>query len=241
MSASSDIPTHTIHSTTAVAWEGKHPEDQLLFNRFTVDYDYFETFNIEILQGRAFSKEFLTDKTEAYILNETGIKMTGIESPIGKMFALWGIKGKIIGVVKDYHFKSLHADIEPLVLRMAGSNEFVFIRIKSENIFETIKDIEQIYKKFNPNYPFEFNFLGEAVDNLYQAEKRTGTIFRYFMFLAICVARNEKLASGIFLPNQYCLVFIFAGGAAFPFYRSANGRFSIDQSSDFQSDEGLKI
>ncbi len=188
MTASSDIPTHTIHSTTLVSWEGKNPEDPVLFNRFTVDYNYFETFNMEILQGRTFSKEFLTDKTEAYILNETGIKMTGMESPVGKMFWLWGIKGKIIGVVKDYHFKSLHAEIEPLVLRMAGNPEFVFIKIKSEGVTETIKDIERSYKKFNPDNPFEFSFLDDAVNNLYQAEKRTGTIFRYFMFLAIFIS-----------------------------------------------------
>ncbi len=104
------------------------------------------------------------------------------------MFSLWGIKGKIIGVVKDFHFKSLHAEIEPLVLRMAGNPEFSFIRIKSERIAETIKDIERSYKKFNPDNPFEFSFLDDAVNNLYQAEKRTGIISRYFMFLAIFIS-----------------------------------------------------
>ncbi len=202
VTASSDIPTYTIHSTTAVTWEGKNPEDMILFTRFTVDYDYFETFKMELLQGRPFSREYPTDKTDAYILNETGVKMTGIDSPVGKMFSLWGIKGKIIGIVKDYHFKSLHSKIEPMVLRMTGNNSFVFIRIKSENITETLKNVENSYRKFNQGYPFEFSFLDEALSNLYQSEKRTSSIFRYFMFLAIFISCLGLLGLASYMAEQ---------------------------------------
>ena len=157
---------------------------------------------MELLQGRPFSREYPTDKTDAYILNETGVKMTGIDSPVGKMFSLWGIKGKIIGIVKDYHFKSLHSKIEPVVLRMTGNNSFVFIRIKSENITETLKTVENSYRKFNQGYPFEFSFLDKALSNLYQSEKRTSSIFRYFMFLAIFISCLGLLGLASYMAEQ---------------------------------------
>jgi len=204
VTAASSIPTHTVTSTSGVSWEGKDPGFDVLFTQFNVDYDYFETLEMEMARGRSFSKDFPTDATDAFILNETGARLTGMEDPIGKKFTLWNISGPIIGVVKDYHFKSLHAKIEPLVLRMfhRNWNRYVIMRIRSDGITETLKSVENAYKKFHPGYPFEFQFLDEALDALYSSEKRTGRVFRYFMFLAIFISCLGLFGLASFMADQ---------------------------------------
>jgi putative ABC transport system permease protein len=177
-----------VHSTTGISWEGKHPEDRVLFTRFVVDYDYFETLDLEMVQGRSFSREFSTDPTEGYVLNETAARLTGYEDPIGKTFSLWNRPGKIIGIVEDYHFKSLHTAIEPLVHYMWGSNSYAFIRLRTEGTAGTLQTIENVYKKFNPGYPFDFFFLDEELNRLYISDKRTGKVFQSFMFLALFIS-----------------------------------------------------
>ena len=204
ITAASSIPTHTVTSTSGVDWEGKEPGFNVLFTQFNVDYDYFETLEMEMAQGRSFSKDFPTDAADAFILNETGAQLTGMEDPIGKKFTLWKKSGPIIGVVKDYHFKSLHAKIEPLVLRMFHENwnRYVIIRIRSDNITETLKTVEDAYKKIHPGYPFEFQFLDEALNALYSSEKRTGRVFRYFMFLAIFISCLGLFGLASFMADQ---------------------------------------
>jgi putative ABC transport system permease protein len=204
ITAASSIPTHTVTSTSGVDWEGKDPGFDVLFTQFNVDYDYFETFEMEMAQGRSFSKDFPTDATEAFILNETGARLTGMENPIGKKFTLWNRSGPVIGVVKDYHFKSLHAKIEPLVLRMfhRNWNRCVIIRVKSDSITETLKAVEDAYKKHHPGYPFEFQFLDEALNALYSSEMRTGRVFRYFMFLAIFISCLGLFGLASFMADQ---------------------------------------
>ncbi|MGD9345846.1 MAG: ABC transporter permease [Candidatus Aminicenantes bacterium] len=204
ITAASSIPTYTVTSTSGVDWEGKDPEFNVMFTQFNVDYDYFETLEMEMAQGRSFEEDFPTDATGAYILNETGARLTGLENPIGKTFKLWNKPGPIIGVVKDYHFKSLHAKIEPLVLRMFHKqwNRYVIVRIKSDGISRTLKVLEDTYKKYHPGYPFEFKFLDEELDALYSSDKQTGTVFRYFMFLAIFISCLGLFGLASFMAEQ---------------------------------------
>lgn len=204
VTAASSIPTHTVTSTSGVDWEGKDPGFDVLFTQFNVDYDYFETLEMEMARGRSFSKDFPTDAAEAFILNETGARLTGMKDPIGKKFTLWDKSGPIIGVVKDYHFKSLHAKIEPLVLRMfhRNWNRYVIIRIRPDDITETLKTVENAYKRYHPGYPFEFQFLDEALNALYSSEKRTGKVFRCFMFLAIFVSCLGLFGLASFMADQ---------------------------------------
>ena len=204
VTAASSIPTHTVTSTSGVNWEGKNPKESFLFTQFNVDFDYFKTFAMEMAQGRSFSREFTTDATSAYILNETGIRLTGMEDPIGKTFTLWGRPGPIVGIVKDYHFKSLHAKIEPLVLRMFRKtfNRYVIIRVGAENITATLKNIENVYNKIHPGYPFEFRFLDEAINELYQSERQTRAVFRAFMFLAIFISCIGLFGLASFMADQ---------------------------------------
>jgi putative ABC transport system permease protein len=203
VSASSDVPTYTLHSTTGVTWEGKDPEDRILFTRFIVDYDYYDTLDLKIVKGRGFSKEFSTDQKEGYVLNEKAAALTGYEDPVGKPFSLWGRRGKIIGVVQDYHFKSLHTEIEPLVHYMWETpSSYAFIRVRSGAMTQGLKDIEKVYKKHVPNYPFEFRFLDEELNRLYIDDMRTAKVFQTFMFLAVFISCLGLFGLASFMANQ---------------------------------------
>ncbi|GAG39507.1 unnamed protein product, partial [marine sediment metagenome] len=203
VTAASSVPTFTVTSTTGVTWESKDPEDKILFTQFTVDYDYFETLGMEMVQGRPFSKEYSTDMEEAYVLNETGAAMTGLKDPIGKSFALWNRKGTIVGVVNDYNFKSLHTKIEPLLHRLWGKYYgHALIRVKSGDMAQSLKAIEQIYSKHNPGFPFEYRFLDEELNQLYLNDQQTAKVFQTFMILALFISSLGLFGLASFMAVQ---------------------------------------
>ncbi len=172
-----------------VYWEGRGPDQYETFKFVAIDVDYIKTFEMEIIDGRDFSRDFQTDP-QNYIVNEEAVKFMGLEDPVGKLFSIWDRKGQIIGIVKNFHSRSLHNEFEPLVLTLTRNwdHNFVFIRIRPENTSKTLKDLEEIWKKFAPNYPFSYQFLDEDFEALYQTDQRTGTLFRYFTILAIFIS-----------------------------------------------------
>jgi len=190
VTASSDIPTYTVHSTGAFSWEGKDPETRLSIHQFSVDYDYIKTFNMNIIAGRDFSREFpVDDSTQSFIVNEMAVQAMGLKDPVGTMFQLYKHRGQIVGVVEDFHFKSLQKEIEPLVLRIdPGWDSYVFVKFRSEQTKEAIASIQRVYNTFNPDFPLEYTFLDEAVEQLYDSEQKTKTIFNYFTFIAIFIS-----------------------------------------------------
>ena len=173
-----------------VYWKGRGPEQYETIRFIACDHDYIKTFEMELAQGRDFSRDFATD-AQNYIVNEEVVKMMGFEDPVGKLFSIWQYEGQIIGVVKNFHSRSLHNTIEPLVLTLAQRNwgpNYVFLRISPENISQTLDDVEQLWKKFAPHYPFDFQFLDENFEQLYRTDQRTGTIFTYFAVLAVFIS-----------------------------------------------------
>jgi len=168
-------------------WEGNTDDDKIVVNITSVDYDYFKTLNMKIVQGRNFSKAFPADLSEAVIVNEEAVRQMGMVFPIGKR--LWG--KRIIGVVKDYHYKSLHEPIEPIVLSLTNKwLYFIFIKINphSLDLAGIIESIKDVYEKFVSEYPFEFHFLDTDIDNFYYKEKQIHKTFTYFTFLGIFIA-----------------------------------------------------
>jgi ABC-type antimicrobial peptide transport system permease subunit len=204
VTATSSSPTSGYDfSNSRWNWEGKNPEDELLMRANFVDYDYFETFGMEMVQGRSYSKDFATDTSQAIIVNETAVKVMGMKSPLGKRLGGKNYYPQIIGVVKDYHFRSLHAPIEPLILILApGYSNVMCIRINSQNLPQTIRYIENTWQKFVADYPFNYRFLDESLHNLYRAEQRVGKIINYFSFLAIFVACLGLFGLASFLAEQ---------------------------------------
>ncbi len=183
---SSDIPTNTIHLWGDFDWKGK-PEDQdYMLNVFTVDEHFLNTLDFNILEGRAFSPAFADSNN--YILNETAVAYTGIEDPVGKQFSSGGTQGIIVGVVKDFNYKSIRTKVEPLVIKQGLYNHYIITRINSDNIPSTIEKMKTIWEKYYPDYPFEMHFMDEEFEKLYDSEQRTGKVFNYFMILAILIS-----------------------------------------------------
>jgi len=188
VTASSALPTHIGSGTSGAEWEGKNPETRIQMQLSSVDTDYLETLKMQMKEGRFFSNEFSTD-TSAVILNESAIQTMGMENPISKRFSLGGLDGHIIGIIKNFHYKSLHIKVEPLILFMAPNwLSHSIIRVNGSNIPETVDYLEKTWKEFNPNFPFEYSFLDERINNLYRAEQQVGTVFNYFTILTIFIA-----------------------------------------------------
>jgi putative ABC transport system permease protein len=168
----------------------------MMFAQF-IDEDFLDLYDIKIIEGRDFSKEFPADPKESIIINETTMKKLGWqENPINQEIEV-GLtsKGekrryKIIGVVQDYHFQSLHEEISPLVLFnscLHGNFNQISIRIKSENIQDTLGFLESKWQEFDSKFPFEYSFVDEQFDVLYRTEERLGQLFGYFTLLAVFI------------------------------------------------------
>ena len=195
VAATSEVPVLIYYLHIGYDWEGKDPKKESRMNELLVDYDFIETMNMSIAQGRGFSREYATDASEAYIINEAAVQAMDIESPVGKRFSAPthdGMReGTIIGVVKDFHFRPLHDEIDPLVMFIVPEKfNFFCIRVKSgiSDLPGTIGYIKSVWNKFTPNFPFKYNFLDSTFDKLYRSEQKTGSVFGYFTFLAIFIS-----------------------------------------------------
>ena len=177
------------NNTSGLKWDGKNPDDKILFENVRVGYDMIETLGVEMVEGRTFSREFGTD-TAKVIFNEAGIKIMGLDEPIGKVIRLWDQYDlEIIGVVKDFHFQSLHAEINPLFFILSPENTWkVMARIEGGKEQETIAAINELYTKFNPGFTFDFKFQDEQYAQLYAAELQVATLSRYFAGFAILIS-----------------------------------------------------
>jgi len=204
VTASSNVPTYGYtFSNSLWRWEGQNPDEEILMRAVFIDYDYFKTFGMEIAEGRSYSKEFSTDTTEAIIVNEAAVKAMRMKSPLGKRLSINEQNFQIIGVVKNYNFRSLRQGIDPLILLFEPqASRVLFAKLKSDNISQTIGYIEKIREKFAPGYPSNYHFLDEALDDLYRSEERVGTIFRYFSVLAIFISCLGLFGLASFMAEQ---------------------------------------
>jgi putative ABC transport system permease protein len=160
-------------------------------NLFYVDHDFLEQYEMPLAAGRAFSRDFATD-TAALIVNEALVRSYGYTSPeaiIGKRFSQWGVEGEIVGVVKDYHFRSLQQVIDPMTIRLEPSRaRFISLNLRGDDIPATVSTLKQQWQTLAPQRPFNYFFLDQAFDEQYRAEARFGELFIYFAGLAIFIA-----------------------------------------------------
>jgi len=195
VAATSGMLVDYLSSYNGFDWEGKTPDKQLSMVLGSVDQNYIQTLKIEMAAGRNFSKEYPSDATSGFIVNESAVKAMEIESPIGKQFSFEGRRGlregTIIGVVKDFHFQSLRSEIEPFVMIVEPDRfNYLCLRIKADyaDLSQTLGFLENTWKKFAPAYPYEYTFLDQEFEGMYRSEQRTRKIFSYFTFLAIFIS-----------------------------------------------------
>ncbi len=196
------VGTGTNLSGIKAEWQGKNPEKKIDFHVISVDYDFFETFSMEIALGRSFSREYPSDD-EKIILNEEAVRQMEIESPVGKRFTVFGHTGEIVGVVRDFNLESLHRKVEPMILMfLDGWNSRIIARVNSGNLSSTIAYLENTAKTFAPEFPFEYTFLDDEFDRLYRSEQRLGTLFNIFSILAIFIASLGLFGLSSFTAEQ---------------------------------------
>jgi predicted permease len=199
--------------TTGFNWEGKDPQMEVDMLIPRVGFDYIETLQLEMVEGRSFSEEYETDAASAFIVSEAAVRTMQIEGPVGKHFELYGWRGliqegPIIGVFKDINYKSLHQKIEPQVLRIlkdpatATSLGAVLLRITGDDVPATIAFLEDTWNQFNPGIPFEYHFLDDTYENLYMSEARMGNIFNYFTVLALFISCLGLFGLSSFMTEQ---------------------------------------
>jgi len=203
VSAARRYPTGIGHFNP-VYWEGKGPEDYMTMTDASVDYDYFETLGMKIIQGRSFSEDYATD-VENYVLNEEALRITGLESPIGKLFSCWEDEGKIIGIVKNFHANSLHSEIGPVIFTLSqrhGSHRYIFVKIRPNDVPGTLAFLEGKVAEFAPNNLFEYRFLDDVFNGQYRGDQRRGEIYKYFTFLAIFISCLGLFGMASFTAEQ---------------------------------------
>ncbi len=187
-SSTQAIMVGTQNSTQGVQWEGKNPDDNVRFEVVTVNYDLVETLGMELLAGRSFSRDFGTN-SENLLFNETAIKVMGLDDPVGKSVKFWGKDMKIAGVVKDFHFESLHQKVNPLIMRFDPSQTMkVMVKIEAGKEKETLARLEDLYNEFNPGYSLEYAFLDQDYQAQYVAEQRVSTLSKYFAGFAVLIS-----------------------------------------------------
>jgi putative ABC transport system permease protein len=159
----------------------------------TADQDFLNTYGVKVVAGRGFSRDFMSD-TSSFVINEAAAKVLGFKSyndAIGVNFGYGGRKGKLIGVINDFHFESMHQRIVPLVLLLPGNlGNFnrISLKLSGSNLPSTLGYIEKTWKKFLPDTPYQSSFLDENFARLYAAEQKQKTLLIIFAFLAIFIA-----------------------------------------------------
>jgi putative ABC transport system permease protein len=177
------------NNTSGLQWEGKNPDDIILFENVRVNYDMLETLGVDLIDGRSFSREQSAD-TAKIIFNETAIRIMNLKDPIGQMIKLWGQYDlEIIGIVKDFHFQSLHDQVNPLFFVLNPRNTWnVMIRMEGGKEKETLEALNTMYTSFNPGFTFDYQFQDEQYARMYQAEQRVASLSGYFAGFAVLIS-----------------------------------------------------
>jgi hypothetical protein len=175
-------------STYGISWPGKPKDAEINFGVRALDYGLLQTMGIRLKEGRDFSPAFGGDSSKL-ICNETAIRTMGLQRPVGSTIRMWDRDMTIIGVVKDFHVTSLHETIMPMVFYFnPGHTSMVMVRMGAGRERETLAGLAGLYKRFNPGYVFEYNFLDQAYQSLYVSEQRVSLLSRYFAALAILIS-----------------------------------------------------
>lgn len=167
------------------------PESQKLWTALFIGSDFMKTYQVELLEGRNFADDLMRDEWDTVLLNETGARQLGISigDKMPSDFALRGRDATVIGVVKDFHFSSLHHQVKPMVISfMPSAGQYVSLRIQTQNIPELVGYVEGVWAKFAPGYPLDYKFLDDDFDQLYRAEMKLMQVFGFFSFWAVLIA-----------------------------------------------------
>ncbi|MPR31842.1 FtsX-like permease family protein [Cytophagaceae bacterium SJW1-29] len=198
-----ESPASSGFGTESINWPGSDPNNRVRFTPVGVGYDFVKAMDIKIREGRDFSKEYATDTT-GFLINEAALKVIGYQQPIGKTLNWGSSKGTIIGVLKDFHFQSLHTAIRPMIayLRTKERSGNVIVRIEAGRTSETVASLEAVCKKLNPKFPFTYSFTDQTYARQYKSEQIVSTLSNYFALLAIFISCLGLFGLSTFTAEQ---------------------------------------
>jgi putative ABC transport system permease protein len=189
VSAASTIPG-TGHGALTMNVSQSGGSEIKVINTFFTDEKYMETLGLELASGRFFSKEFSTDPQQAFVINEAAAKFLGWEDPLNKkLVSPLGQDGTVVGVLKDFNYKSLHSVIEPLIIMNTPTSQgYLLVRLATSDVHSSVDQISTIWKEFDSAHPYEYFFLDEKFQAQYVKEARLTTMFTWFSALAILIS-----------------------------------------------------
>jgi putative ABC transport system permease protein len=183
--------------------EGKIQEDTGVDGQiWDVDHDYIETLGMKLVKGRNFSREIASDSTDAAIINQSMAEKLNLNNPVGERIAINGKVWTVIGVVKDFHYDSLKADIVPLLMEIDNSPSMITVKLNSDKIDKSVTTIMSIWRGFAPNQSFRYSFLDQEFATMYKDVNRMGSIFNSFALFAIIIASLGLFALSAFMVEQ---------------------------------------
>jgi putative ABC transport system permease protein len=189
--------------TSDVKWDGKDPNLNVSFSDAAVGYDFIKTMKLQMVDGRDFSKDFGTDTT-GFVINEAALKRLGYTNPVGKPLSLWNRKGPIVGVVKNFHFNSLHEEIKPLIIYYSGQYADANIAVRSMpgQTKQALASLQTLTRQLNPNFSFTYVFSDDEYNKLYNNEQIIGSLSNSFAFLAIFISCLGLVGLTMFTAEQ---------------------------------------
>lgn len=168
-------------------WNGDPLNNEHLFKSPKIGYNVIETLGLELVAGRSFSKK-MGDDNSKIMLNESAVRMMGLEEPIGYQIKNGDQTKVVIGVVKDFQYGSLHQEIEPLLFRFRDWGRNYLVKIQPGTEIETLGAIEKVYESFDPKYQMESSFLAQNYDELYSAEYKVASLANYISAIAMIIS-----------------------------------------------------
>jgi putative ABC transport system permease protein len=199
---SSASPVDLDMSTGGATWPGKDPNMMIEINVLSVGENFVETMGMNVVKGENFSNIFLRDSVR-FLINEVLAGIMGPGDPVGKELTVWGTRGTIAGVVRNFHMASMYAPIAPLIMRYAPRDAGkAFIRVNNGNVSEALVEIERVTKDINPAFPFRYDFLSEEFARQYQGERSVSSIANIFAGVSIFIACLGLLGLSSFSADQ---------------------------------------
>jgi len=175
-------------------WDGKDPDKHVLIGTNGVDYDYLETMKMELVSGRDFSREYTADlardTTGNFLVNEEVVRLMDIGDPVGKNFRFMGIRGTIVGVLKDFHFKGADQQIEPMAFALTDTSflRLILVRLTPGKTEESLASVEKTWNEIVPEFPLQYTFIDQDYEDLFRTEMRLAELLKYFTVLALIIA-----------------------------------------------------
>jgi putative ABC transport system permease protein len=199
----SNSPITAIYSNNFLGWPGKPEDQRVLFTTIATEFDYTKTMGIKVLEGRDFSKDFKSD-TSAILINKAALDIMGLKDPIGTKVDLWGGKREIVGVIDNVLMGSLFREVTPsMIVHMPTWVNAVTIRLaKTNDLSGAMKRLEAIFKKYNPAYPFEYDFADVEFGKKFNAINMMSGLASVFTFLAICITGLGLFGLAAFTAEQ---------------------------------------